>query len=184
VDDNFMKIIIICLSAVLIVIIWAIMVRNRFVRLLVKINEADSGIEVALTKRYDTLVKMLDVTKGYAKHESVVLANTVRLRKGMSALERTQLSGQMDELTGRISILAENYPDLKASENFKQLQISVTEAEEHLQAARRLYNMNVSQFNQLLVAWPPNMIGWLMKLKTKDFFEAEKLKKDDVKLTF
>lgn len=124
-----------------------------------KIRESDSDIGVALTKRYDTLTKMLDATKGYAKHEAELLAEIVKLCKGMSMGERGEAKRRMDELAGRINVLAEAYPDLKASENFRQLQFSIVEVEEHLQAARRIYNMNVSQFNRLLVSWPSSMVG-------------------------
>jgi len=71
---------------VIAVVLWYVSTRNRFARLAVKITESDSGIDVALTKRYDTLTKMLDVTKGYAKHEAETLVNVVRLRGGMSML--------------------------------------------------------------------------------------------------
>lgn len=124
-----------------------------------KIRESDSDISVALTKRYDTLTKMLDATKGYAKHEAERLAEIVKLCKGMSMGERGEAKRRMDELAGRINVLAEAYPGLKASENFRQLQFSIVEVEEHLQAVRRIYNMNVSQFNRLLVSWPSSMVG-------------------------
>jgi LemA protein len=150
----------------------------------VKITESDSGIDVALTKRYDTLTKMLDVTKGYAKHEADVLANVVKLRGGMSMAERGAANRQMDEVSGRINVLAESYPALKASENYKELQHSVTEVEEHLQAARRIYNMNVSYFNQLLVSWPASIVGSQMNHRPKEFFEADENKKKDVKMEF
>ncbi len=165
-------------------IVWYVSTMNLFARLVVKIRESDSDIGVALTKRYDTLTKMLDATKGYAKHEAERLAEIVKLRKGMSMGERGEANRQMDELAGRINVLAESYPDLKASENFKQLQFSIVEVEEHLQAARRIYNMNVSQFNQLLVSWPSSMVGSIHKHAPKDFFEVEERKREDVRMTF
>ncbi|MDR0882921.1 MAG: LemA family protein [Candidatus Adiutrix sp.] len=163
-------------------IVWFISMMNRFARLVVKITESDSGIDVALTKRYDTLTKMLDVTRGYAKHEAEVLANMVKLRTGMNMAERGAANRQMDDLAGKLHILAESYPDLKASENYKQLQISVTEVEEHLQAARRIYNMNVSAFNQLLAIWPASLVGRSKGHTPKEFFEADEHKKQDVKI--
>ncbi|MDR3279774.1 MAG: LemA family protein [Synergistaceae bacterium] len=169
---------------VIAVILWYISTRNRFARLAVKITESDSGIDVALTKRYDTLTKMLDITKGYAKHEAEVLANIVKLRGGMSMAERGEANRQMDELSGKLNILAENYPALKASENYKELQRSVSDVEEHLQAARRIYNMNVSYFNQLLAVWPASIVGNGMGQTKKDFFEAEEHKKQDVEMKF
>ncbi|MDR1483011.1 MAG: LemA family protein [Synergistaceae bacterium] len=166
------------------VILWYVSTRNRFARLAVKITESDSGIEVALTKRYDTLIKMLDVTKGYAKHEAEVLGNIVKLRQGMSMAERSAANARMDELAGRLNVLVENYPELKAGENYKQLQMSVSDVEEHLQAARRIYNMNVSAFNQLLASWPASIVGSQMGQRQKEFFEAEEHKKQDVKMNF
>lgn len=174
------------IAAIIIISIvsWCVSARNRFARYEVKITEADSGIDVALTKRYDTLTKMLDVTKGYAKHEAEVLGSIVRLRSGMSISERGEVNHQMDELTDKLSILAEGYPDLKASENYKQLQQAISEAEAHLQASRRIYNMNVSAFNQHLASWPASIIGAAMRKTPQEFFEAEEHKKQDVKMDF
>ncbi len=172
------------IAFILSVVIWYVITMNRFAAIAVKITESDSGIDVALTKRFDTLTKMLDVTKSYAKHEAEVLANIVQLRKGMAMAERSAANQQMDELAGRINILAESYPELKASENFKQLQFAVSEVEEHLQAARRIYNMNVSLFNQLLATWPSGIVGRQRGHTPQSFFEAEAHKKEDVKLNF
>ena len=172
------------LIIILLVFSWFISTRNRFAQLIVKIDESDSGIDVALTKRYDTLTKMLDVTKGYSKHEAEVLSHIVQLRKGMSITERGVVNHQMDELTEKISVLVENYPELKASENYKRLQNAVAEVEEHLQASRRIYNMNVSVFNQLLVSWPASIVGSYMHHKPRDFFEMDESKRQDVKMDF
>lgn len=167
-----------------IAILWYISTMNRFERLAVKIRESDSGIDVALEKRYDTLTKMLDVTKGYAKHEAETLASIVKMRKDMGMEGKNDASRQMDELTDKIHVLVEAYPELKASENFKQLQLAVMDAEEHLQAARRVYNMNVSSFNQLLAAWPSGIVGGMKRHASKPFFAASEHKKNDVEMTF
>lgn len=171
-------------AVIVIIAIWYIATMNRFARIAVKITESDSGIDVALTKRFDTLTKMLDATKAYAKHETSVLADIVRLRKGMPTSEKIVANQQMDELAGRISILAESYPELKASENFKQLQIAIAEVEEHLQAARRIYNMNVSLFNQLLATWPSGIVGRQRGHTPKVFFAVDEHKKQDVAMNF
>jgi LemA protein len=182
--ENWRIIMIAATAIAVAAIFWYISTMNRFARLSVKITESDSGIDVALTKRYDTLTKMLDVTKGYAKHEAETLADIVKMRRGMSMGERSEANRQMDELAGRINVLAESYPDLKASENFKELQQAVVEVEEHLQAARRIYNMNVSSFNQLLVSWPSSVVGNMNRHSPKAFFEAEEQKKEDVRMEF
>jgi LemA protein len=175
----------IVMLAVFAVAVWYISTMNAFARLAVKITESDSGIDVALTKRFDTLTKTLDVCKAYAKHEAETLANLVKLRKGhLSLEEKTEVNRQMDEVSGSINVLAEAYPELKSSENFKQLQLSITEVEEHLQAARRIYNMNVSSFNQMLAAWPSGVVGRQKGHTAKGFFQAEERKKEDVKMEF
>lgn len=165
-------------------IIWYISTMNRFARLVVKITEADSGIDVGLTKRHDTLSKMLDVTKAYAKHESETLAALVTLRKGMGMAERSEANRQMDAVEGRINVLAQAYPELRSSENFKELQKAIAETEDHLQAARRIYNMNVSSFNQLLVSFPASIVGNIHKHTEKEFFVMDEKKREDVKMEF
>lgn len=177
-------VVIIAVAAGLGLTVWYVSTMNRFERLAVKIKESDSSIEVALTKRFDTLTKMLEAAKGYAKHEAEVLSNLVNLRRGMDMAERAEANQRMDELAGRINILAEAYPALKASEVFVQLQRSVAEVEDNLQASRRIYNMNVSAFNQLLVSWPASLVGLQRGHTPKQFFEAEERKKEDVKLEF
>ena len=95
-------------AVVVAVIFWHISVMNRFERLPVKITEPDSGIRVALTKRYDALTKMPDVAKAYAKHEAEKLAGIVKLRAGFSIDKKAEAYRQMDEMTGRINILSES----------------------------------------------------------------------------
>lgn len=169
---------------ILLVLVWYIATRNSIARAEVKISEAESGIDVALTKRYDMLTKLLDVTKGYAKHEAETLEKVVNLRKGMTMRERSAENAKMDDVLRQLNILVENYPDLKASENFKQLQNAILDVEEHLQAARRLYNGNVTIYNNLLVSFPSNIVANSMGRVKKEFFEAEAAKRADVKMEF
>lgn len=169
---------------ILLAALWYIATANRFRQTLVKINEALSGIDVALTKRFDVLSKMLDVTKAYAKHEKETLAQIVQLRKGMPMPEKILANQQMDEVLGRINLVAEAYPELRSSENFQRLQHSISDVEEHIQAARRVYNANVSSFNQMLVTFPASLVGNGMKLKRQDFFQAESAKREDVPMRF
>ncbi len=169
---------------IVILLIWFVSVRNRIVTAEVKIEEATSGIDIALTKRYDVLTKMLDVVKGYASHEKETLKELVKLRTDMSMGEKNRANADMDELRRQIRVIVERYPDLKASENFKTLQISITDVEEHLQAARRLYNGNVTHFNNLIVIFPSNLVAGMMGKTKKEFFEAEAEKRADVKMEF
>lgn len=179
-----MEVLIVVGVIALIIIIWYISVSNAFNRDIIKIDEADSGIDVALTKRYDVLTKMIAICKGYAKHEKETITDTIKYRKGMSMEERAEANNKMTETFGKINVLAEAYPDLKASENFKTLQQSVTDVEEHLQAARRLYNSNISSYNQRVVTFPSSMVASTKGLAKREFFEAEDAKKEDVKIEF
>ena len=167
---------------VVIVIIWAISTSNNFKRAKIKIDEAKSGIEVALTKRYDTLTKLLDVTKGYAKHEKEIFSEVIRLRKGMTVQELNQASAKMDEMAKQINFTAEAYPELRSSQAFSNLQKAIVDAEEHLQAARRAYNSNVTRFNTMLVVFPSSLLAG--KYTPEEFFESEPAKREDVKMDF
>ena len=174
-------IIIIAIIAVIIVL-WYISTSNKLNRAVVKIDESLSGIDVALTKRYDVLTKMMDVVKAYAKHEKETLFEVINLRKDMTIQEKNEANKAMDENMKKINVVAESYPELKSSENYKTLQQSIADVEEHLQAARRLYNSNVSLFNQLLVTFPTSSIAKNKGMTKKDFFEADETKKEDVKI--
>lgn len=168
----------------LIVVIAIIGISNKLNRALVKIDEADSGIDVALTKRYDVLTKQLDIVKAYAKHEVETITKVIELRRGMPIAEKQAALTEMNAMQDRINVVAENYPELRSSDNFKTLQNAVTDAEEHLQAARRAYNANVSTFNQMLVTFPSSVIANSKGLTKREFFEAEEAKKQDVKMEF
>ena len=149
-----------------------------------KCNEALSGIDVALTKRYDVLTKMKDVVKGYMQHERETLTELVRLRSGMSMAERQAANVQMDQLSGQIRILAENYPELRSSQNFVQLQNAIVDVEEHLQASRRLYNANVTAYNTKIVTFPSSIVAGSMGATPRQFFEADPTRRMDVPMNF
>lgn len=149
-----------------------------------KVSEALSGIDVALTKRYDVLTKMLDTVKAYKAYEKETLTELVRLRAGMSMNERNDANRKMDNLSSEIRLLAENYPELKSSENFIELQKAISDVEEHLQASRRLYNANVTDYNRRIVTFPSSVVAGMMGATQKSFFEADSVKRQDVKMTF
>jgi LemA protein len=165
-------------------IIWWISTGNSFKRMSIKIGEALSGIEVALTKRYDMLTKLLDVAKGFAAHETKLFTQVIELRRGMTVSEINEKSAQMDAMSARILAVAENYPELRSAEMFRELQTGIRDAEEHLQAARRLYNSNVTAFNTAVDVFPSSIIAKSQRLQKHDFFIAEATKREDVKMSF
>ena len=170
------------LLIVLIAVLWAVKTSNNIKRMEIKVDEAFSGIEVALTKRYDMLTKMLDVCKGFMKHESELFSKVISLRRGMSLGEMGEADRDMGELTGRLFAVAENYPELRSAQVFAELQQGVYDAEEHLQAARRLYNASVSSYNAAIAVFPDSLLA--RGRSPREFFEAEDAKREDVKVQF
>ena len=182
-------------GVIVLAILWVISTINGFKRREIKIEEALSGIEVALTKRYDMLTKLLDTAKGFMEHESDLFSRVVSLRHGMSVGEmgqadremseltgRGQADREMSELTGRLFAVAENYPELRSSEVFLELQRGIRDAEEHLQAARRLYNANVSSYNIAIAMFPAKLLA--KGHSPKEFYDADDEKREDVKMRF
>ncbi len=165
-----------------ILIVYYISTMNSLRRAQLKIKEALSGIDVALTKRYDTLTKMVDVAKAYAKYEQETIFGAVKLRKGMTMNERKEAMADMDNTRSKLNILAESYPQLGANENYRQLQAAILDVEEHLQAARRAYNANVTKLNQQVVAFPSSIIAGMCGIGMEEYFEAEASKRQDVKM--
>ncbi len=178
------KIVVIILILVVLIIIWYISVSNSIKVAALKVDESESGIDVALTKRYDVLTKMLDTVKGYQKYERSVLSELVELRTGMSMAEKKVVNDTMDKVSRDISILAEGYPELKANTSFAELQKAIVDVEEHLQAARRLYNSNVNSYNTKLVVFPSSIVAKNMGAVKRELFEADEIKRQDVKMQF
>ena len=161
---------------------WCIRTVNGFKKKEIRVQEGLSGVEVALTKRFDMLTKMLDTAKGYMAHESELFTKVIELRRGMSGAEMNDAQRQMDALSGRFFAVAENYPALRSSEVFAELQRGIRDAEEHLQAARRLYNSNVTAYNTAIAMFPAKILAG--SHQPKEFFAADAGKREDVKMTF
>ena len=166
---------------------WWISTSNKFKRMGVKIDEAESGIDVALTKRFDLLTKALATVKGYAKHESETLEKVIKMRtpaSNASLAEKQEFANATGQALNSINVVAEQYPQLKADTQFTSLQNHISDVEEQLQAARRLYNANVSAYNQAIIVFPGSLVANSMHLTKREFFEAEEAKKADVKIEF
>lgn len=166
---------------------WFISTLNSFRTMLVKIDESESSIDVALTKRFDLLSKMFQATKGYMKHEAETLQKVVAMRQpghGAPMEQKQEFADQMTRGLQAINVVVEQYPELKASESITNLQNSTVEVEENLQASRRVYNSNVSIYNQKVVVFPSNIIANMKKFEKRAFFEAEAAKRADVTFDF
>lgn len=174
--------IILILILVLLIALWCVSTVNGFRKKEIRVQEGLSGVEVALAKRYDMLTKMLDTAKGYMKHENELFTKVTALRRGMSVGELNAVKQQMDTLSGKLFAVAEGYPELQSSEAFVELQRGIRDAEEHLQAARRLYNANVTAYNTAIAMFPAKLLAG--SRQPKEFFAADETKREDVKMMF
>lgn len=177
-----MELLYVLLGLVVIVGLWFVSTMNRFRILQVKINEALSGIDVALTKRFDVLTKMWDLVKKYMEYEQSTLEKVVKLRQTAKATvsDQQELNSGLNEMASQLNVVLEQYPELRATENMKELQRSVQDVEEHLQAARRLFNANVSTYNQSIVVFPNSLVASVIQAIKSEFFEADSDKRSDV----
>ena len=172
-----------------IVVVWAIAVFNRLVSLNVRCDEAMSDIEVQMKRRYDLIPNLIETVKGYAAHEKSIFENVTKARseaigaKGMAA--KAEAENQLSAALKSVFAVAENYPDLKANENFSQLQAELTDTEDKIQASRRFYNANVRDFNIAIQVFPSSIVANMRGYKAKELFElSEEAAKEPVKVDF
>jgi len=171
----------ILLTLLLLLAVVAIWMFNRLVRTRNLVAEAWAGIDVQLQKRSELVPNLVQTVKGYASHESAVFEEVVQIRNsgetevGTRAKQETALSRSL----GRLFALAEDYPDLKASEGFQQLHTSLVEIEEYLQYARRYYNGAVRDNNNLVESFPSNIVANIFKFTQAEFFEIELVSQRD-----
>lgn len=161
---------------------------NKFIKLKNQADEAWSGIDVQLKRRYDLIPNLVETVKGYAKHERETLENVIKARNMAINANNLQEKAQAENmLTGALKTifaLAENYPDLKANENFINLQNTLTEIEDNIQNARRYYNAVVRDYNILCEAFPSVIIANTFGFKKREFFEIEESERENVKVSF
>jgi LemA protein len=154
---------------------WAVWTFNRFVRLRNQVSEAWAGIDVQLQRRYDLVPNLVTTVQGYMKHESGVLERVshLRSRPDMAVGQRAGEESGLSRSISRLFALAEAYPDLKASDGFRQLHGSLVEIEDQLQYARRYYNGSVRDNNNLVEGFPSLLVARLFGFRPAEFFEIE-----------
>lgn len=187
------SILLICLVIVLVivagVVLFGIGLYNSLQKLNVLVDEAWSGIDVQLKKRFDLIPNLVETVKGYAKHEEGIFTKVAELRSGMMQAKGPEELGKMEgELRSTLKSLfavAENYPELKANENFMSLQSSLQEIENELEGARRYYNGSVRDLNSKILVFPNNIIAGFLNIKKREFFEvADAAERQNVKVQF
>ena len=160
-----------------ILILATVAVYNGLVRSRVRVDEAWSDINVQTKRRYDLIPNLVSTVQGYAKHEKTVFEDVTAARTAaMGATGIAQKAQAENQLAGTLKSLfavAENYPELKANENFKQLQDELVDTEDKIQAARRFYNGSVRDYNIKLQVFPTSLMAGMLGFTARDFFEAE-----------
>ena len=173
---------------VVVIAFWLLMTYNGLVTLRNRVKEAWSQIDVQLKRRSSLIPNLVEAVKGYVKHEKEVLENVTKARSAlMGASDPGHKAAANDMLTGALKSLfavAEAYPDLKASENFKQLQEELSDTETKVAASRQFYNTNVLDLNNSLETFPNVLIGGMFGFKKEEFFKATEEEKADVKVKF
>jgi LemA protein len=190
---------IILIIIAVVVVGYVIFAYNNFVRLVQRSKEAWADIDVQLKRRYDLIPNLIETVKGYAAHERGVFEEVTAARAkatqvhvdptNITAEQITAMAGAESALTaslGKLLAVAEAYPDLKASQNFSQLQSELTDTENKIQAARRFYNANVRDLAIALQSFPSNIIGNLFKFEEREYFELaeESVERENIKVAF
>ena len=164
-------IILIILAAI---IVWVIMTYNRFIKLVNLVKESWSGIDVQLKRRFNLIPNLIETVKGYAKHEAETLEELTKMRTGTDDVhERGAEEGRISKAIQDLLVVVENYPDLKASTNFLELQRDLNEIETEIQMARRYYNGTVRDLNIQVESFPSNLIANIFNFNSAEFFEID-----------
>lgn len=177
------------LVIIALIFLWVIFAYNNFIRLINRAKEAWADIDVQLKRRYDLIPNLVDTIKGYAKHESdafeaVTKARAMAIGAG-NLSEKSQAETGLTAALKSVFAIAEAYPELKANQNFLELQKELSDTENKIQAARRFYNTNVRDLNTKIETFPSNIIASMFHFSTLEFFElSEESARQPVKVKF
>jgi len=167
----------IMIGIIVVLFLWLIAIFNGLVKLKNRTNEAWSDIDVQLKRRYNLIPNLVNTVKGYAKHERELFEKVTQARTAAMGAQTVEEHGKAENmLAGALKSLfavAENYPDLKANQNFLELQRELSDTENKIQAARRFFNGNVRDFNIKIQKFPNNLVAGMLGFSKRDFFELE-----------
>lgn len=170
----------ILIGVVVLVVLWGVLTYNGLVSRRNRVDEAWSGIDVQLKRRHDLIPNLIETVKGYAAHEKTTLENVVNARNAAVAAEESgdpaaagQAEGLLSGALRQVFALGEAYPDLKANENFLDLQQQLADTEDKISASRRIYNANVRDYNTKIQQLPANIIAGMGNFTIREFFEVE-----------
>lgn len=181
------------LGVLAVIVLWLILTYNGLIRSKNRVNEANSDIDIQLKRRYDLIPNLVETVKGYLTHERETLVKLTEARTAAMAIHDNknatlaQKEAAENQLSGTLKTLfavTENYPELKASQNFLQLQGEITDTEDKIQASRRFYNGNVRDFNTQIQVFPTALFAGLMHFAKYDFFQAAEGERQNVQVKF
>lgn len=176
------------LGAIAVIILWFIAVFNGIVTLRNRTQEAWSDIDVQLKRRHDLIPNLVETVKGYAKHERELFEKVTQARanaiQAKGAAEAGKAENVLTDALKSVFAVAENYPELKASQNFQKLQDELTDTENKIEAARRFYNGNVRDFNTKIQVFPNSMVAGMVSAKPFDLFQVAEGEKETPEVKF
>ena len=172
-----MVIVIIIVALLLLIGLIYVLVRNSLVNLNQRVGESWSGIDVQLKRRHDLVPNLVETVKGYATHERETFEKVTQARaaamQASGPAEAGQAEGQLTAALGGLRVVAEQYPELRATENFQQLMRNLSELEDEIQASRRIYNSNVQSYNTKIQVFPNSIVANQGGFTEREFFEIE-----------
>lgn len=181
-----LTLILLIVAAVLVVAV--IFIYNSLVRLRMRTEEAYSDIDVQLKRRYDLIPNLVSTVKGYATHERELLERVTEARANAMQAgnphDQAQAENMLSDTLKSLFAVAENYPDLKANQNFLELQRELSDTENKIQAARRFYNSMVMELNTKIDTFPSSLIASAFSFQKREFFETEPAERENVKVEF
>jgi len=180
---------IVIVALVVIAVLYFIVKRNSIIAARNRVDESWSGIDVQLKRRHDLVPNLVETVKGYAAHESQTFEKTTQARaeamKAQSVEETAKAEQKLTQALADVKAVAENYPELRATENFQQLSRNLSELEDEIQAARRIYNSNVQSYNTDIEQFPGSIVANQGGFTAREFFEIEdKAEREPVSVSF
>ena len=167
---------------IVLIILGILFIYNSLVKSRNRVNQSKSGIDVYLNQRFDLIPNLVQCVKAYSKHENAIFEKVAELRTTYNASKKLNDASKLNSALNTILAIGENYPELKASEQFLNLQRNLTKIESQLQAARRIYNMDVTNFNNKIQTVPTNIFAKIFGFKEAELFQIEEYKKDNINI--
>ncbi len=181
-------VLIIVIVLVVLVVLYFISTYNGLVSLKNKVEDEASQIDVELKRRFDLVPNLVEIVKGYTKHEKETLDSVVKARNSYVTAnelgDKLKADGELSNAISRLFALSEAYPDLKANTNFLELQTELSEIEQKIVYARQFYNDSVLKLNNKIEMFPSNIVAKMFNFSKKTFFEVQENERENVKIKF